>query len=339
MSHKSVLLQAVHDKARVRRLSPRTESTYRRWIIRFIRHHGTCHPRHLGESEVAAFLTHLASEPKVSASTQTQALCALQFLYTTVLGHPLGRLAEMRWAQSRSQLPVVMTGEEVAMVLGQLEGVYWIVGMLLYGSGLRLLECLTLRVKDLDLARCEVRLRTTKGGAPRVTMVPKSLVEHLKQQLVATRLVHQRDLAAGAGEVILPWALGRKYPNAGREWAWQWVFPATRSYAERETGVIRRHHLHESAVQRAVKAAVRRAGIAKPATCHTFRHSFATHLLENGHDIRTIQQLLGHRSVTTTMIYTHVLNKGGLGVRSPADLLGERQGKVLACEGGSPGAS
>lgn len=322
MSPKSVLLQTVHDKARLRRLSPRTERVYRGWILRFIRHHGTRHPRDLGEPEVAGFLTYLASERKVSASTQTQALCALLFLYSTVLGRPLKRLGEMRWAQSRARMPVVLSAAEVSAVLGQLDGVNWLVAMLLYGAGLRLMECLTLRVKDLDLARCELRLRTTKGGVPRVTMVPKSLVERLKQHLVQVRLIHQRDLAAGAGDVVLPDALSRKYPKAGREWAWQWVFPATRTYVEAETGVIRRHHLHESAVQRAVKTAVRKADIAKHATCHTFRHSFATHLLESGHDIRTIQQLLGHRNVVTTMIYTHVLNKGGLGVRSPADLLG-----------------
>ena len=313
MPHKSVLLQTIHDKARLRRL----------WIIRFIHHHGTRHPRELGEPEVAAFLTHLASERHVAASTQTQALCALLFLYSTVLGRPLGRLAEMRWAQSSTRLPVVLTAPEVHAVLGQLKGSYWLVGMLLYGAGLRLLECLTLRVKDLDLTRCEIRVRTTKGGAPRVTMVPKTLlVDQLKQHLLQVRSLHRRDLAAGAGEVTLPGALDRKYPTAGRQWAWQWVFPAGRTYAERGTGVIRRHHLHESAVQRAVKVAVRTADISKRATCHTFRHSFATHLLENGQDIRTIQQLLGHRSLTTTMIYTHVLNRGGLGVRSPADLLG-----------------
>lgn len=322
MSPKSVLLQTVHDKARFRRLSPRTEQVYRSWILRFIRHHGTRHPRDLGEVEVAAFLTHLASERKVSASTQTQALCALLFLYSTVLGRPLGRLGEMRWAQSRARMPVVLSAAEVSAVMNQLDGVYWLVAMLLYGSGLRLMECLTLRVKDLDLARGEIRLRTTKGGGARVTMIPKSLVPKLTQHLQEVRRIHRRDLDAGAGEVMLPGALARKYPKAGREWAWQWVFPAASCYAERGTGVVRRHHLHESTVQRAVKAAVRKADISKRATCHTFRHSFATHLLESGHDIRTIQQLLGHRNVATTMIYTHVLNKGGLGVRSPADLLG-----------------
>ena len=322
MPQKSLFLQTVRDKARAKRLSPRTERVYSRWIVRFIRHHGSRHPRELGEAEVAGFLTWLASERQVSASTQTQALAALLFLFQTVLGRSLGRLPEMTWAQSRNRMPVVLTQDEVGAVLSRLEGVHWLAGMLMYGSGLRLLECLTLRVKDLDLDRGEIRLRQTKGGSPRVTMIPKLLVARLRAHLVTVRLLHQRDLAEGAGSVVLPWALDRKYPNAGREWAWQWVFPAGRTYVEPETGLRRRHHLHESGVQRAVKAAVRRADIPKRATCHTFRHSFATHLLESGHDIRTIQQLLGHRSVATTMIYTHVLNRGGLGVRSPADLLG-----------------
>jgi len=333
MPGKSIFLQTVHDKARTKRLSLRTERVYRRWIVRFIRYHGSRHPNQLGETEVAAFLTHLAVERQVAASTQVQALSALLFLYQTVLGRALARLPEMTWARSRSRLPVVLTAEEVAAVVGRLGGVYQLIALLLYGSGLRLLECLTLRVKDLDFGRGEIRLRSTKGGAPRVTVLPRSVVAPLTQHLEGVRVVHQRDLAAGAGEVVLPWALGRKYPNAGREWAWQWVFPASRTYVERETGVVRRHHLHESAVQRAVKGAVRNARIPKPATSHTLRHSFATHLLESGHDIRTIQQLLGHRSVATTMIYTHVLNKGGLGVRSPADLLDGQRGDSVIFRG------
>jgi integron integrase len=326
MPQKSLFLQAVRDKARVKRLSPRTERAYRHWIIRFIHFHGRRHPKELGEREVARFLTHLAVERKVSASTQTQALSALLFMFRTVLRRPLGRLDGMRWAQSRARIPVVLTPAEVTAILARLDGVYWLIAMLLYGAGLRLLECLTLRVKDIDLDRGEIQLRNTKGGVGRVTVLPKSLTEPLTRHLATVRRLHQRDVAAGAGEVTLPWALDRKYPKAAREWAWQWVFPAARRYAERETGVMRRHHLHESAVQRAIKTAVRQAGIPKPASCHTLRHSFATHLLESGHDIRTIQQLLGHRNVSTTMIYTHVLNKGGLGVRSPADLLGGRKG-------------
>ena len=229
MPQKSLLLQAVHNKARVKRLSPRTERAYRSWILRFIRYHGLRHPRELGPAEVADFLTHLATERKVAASTQTQALCALVFLFQTVLGRPLGRLAEMTWAQSRHRLPVVLTAAEVSAVVGRLDGVYRLVTMLLYGSGLRLLECLTLRIKDLDLARGEIRLRKTKGGSPRVTVLPTSLGPSLEHQLRAARAVHDRDLAAGAGEVELPFALGRKYANAGREWPWQWVFPASRT--------------------------------------------------------------------------------------------------------------
>lgn len=319
MPQKSLFLQAVRDKARLKRLSLRTERAYRGWIVRFINFHGRRHPKELGEAEVAKFLTHLAVERKVAASTQTQALSALLFMFRTVLRRPLGRLDGMRWAQSRARMPVVLTVAEVEAIMARLEGVYWLIGMLLYGAGLRLLESVTLRVKDVDLGRGEIRLRNTKGGVGRVTVLPKSLKDRFVRHLESVRKLHQRDLAAGAGEVVLPWALGRKYPNAGREWAWQWVFPASRRYAERETGVMRRHHLHESAIQRAIKAAVRQAGIPKQASCHTLRHSFATHLLENGHDIRTIQQLLGHRNVSTTMIYTHVLNRGGRGVVSPLD--------------------
>lgn len=323
MPQKSLFLQTVRNKMRAKRLSQRTEQAYVAWIIRFIRHHGMRHPRHLAEADVARFLTWLAAERQVSASTQTQALSALLFMFETVLGRPLARLPEMTWAQSRSRMPVVLTADEVKAVLAQLFGVQRLVATLLYGSGLRLMECLTLRIKDLDLARGEIRLRSTKGGAPRITMIPKVIEEPLRLHLNHVRTLHQRDLAMGAGVVELPGALARKYPNAAKEWPWQWVFPATRPHRVAATGVVRRHHLHETVVQRAMRAAVRRAGIAKRATCHTLRHSFATHLLETGHDIRTIQQLLGHRNVATTMIYTHVLNRGGLGVRSPADLLEE----------------
>jgi integron integrase len=278
-----------------------------------VRFHGTRHPRDLGEGEVAGFLTGLAAERRVSASTQTRALSALLFLFETVLARPLARLPGMTWAQSRHRIPVVLTRGEVKAVLDRLAGVYRLVGLLLYGSGLRLLECLSLRVKDVDLDRGEIRLRTAKGGAPRITMIPRVLIGPLGDQLTRVRALHAEDLAAGAGSVALPGALARKYPRAGAEWAWQWIFPATRRYREAETGISRRHHLHESAVQRAVTAAVRQAGISKRASCPTFRHSFATHLLESGHDIRPIQQLLGHRNVATTMIYTHVLNRGGWG--------------------------
>jgi integron integrase len=263
---------------------------------------------------VAAFLTHLA-ERQVAPSTQMQALCALLFLYEHVLGRPLGKLHELRWARPRARLPVVLTAREVEQVLAGLSGVRWLVAMLLYGSGLRLLECLQLRVKDVDLERGEIRLRATKGGMPRVTVLA-----------AAVRRQHERDVARGAGSVALPGALAAKYPGAAREWPWQWVFPARREHVDRATGERRRHHLHESVVQRAVKAAVLRSGIGKRATCHTLRHSFATHLLESGYDIRTVQELLGHKDVSTTMQYTHVLHRGGLGVRSPADTLGEGGG-------------
>ncbi len=323
MPQKSLFLQTVRYKARVRRLSPRTERVYVAWIRRFIRYHGLRHPKELGEVEVAAFLNHLAAERGVAPSTQTQALCALLFLYGQVLERPLGRLQQLSWAQSRARLPVVLTPEEVEAVLRELKGVPWLVAMLLYGSGLRLLECLQLRIKDVDLARGEIRVRDTKGGKPRVTVLPAAVREPLRGHIEAVRRRHQADLARGAGRVELPGALAVKYPGAAVEWVWQWVFPAARWYVDRVSGERRRHHLHESVVQRAVKAAVLRSGISKRATCHTFRHSFATHLLEARYDIRTVQELLGHKDVSTTMVYTHVLNRGGLGVRSPADGLGE----------------
>jgi integron integrase len=326
MPQKSLFLQSVRSQARLRRFSPRTERAYVAWIRWFIRFHGMRHPRALGEAEVAAFLSHLALERHVAPSTQAQALCVLLFLYEQVLGRPLGRLEGLRWARHRAVLPVVLTREEVDAVLRELTGVPWLVSMLLYGSGLRLMEALQLRIKDVDLARGEIRVRETKGGRQRVTVLPQAVREPLRAHLGAVRRLHDADVRAGAGQVELPGALAAKYPMAAREWAWQWVFPARRRYVAAGGG-LRRHHVHESVIQRAVKAAVRRAGIAKRATCHTFRHSFATHLLEGRYDIRTVQELLGHRDVRTTMIYTHVLNRGGLGVQSPADVLGGGQGK------------
>ncbi|KAB2969670.1 MAG: integron integrase, partial [Thermoanaerobaculia bacterium] len=317
------LLDRLSLEARRRRLSPRTELAYRAWARRFVLFNGKRHPSELGAGDVAAFLTHLAVEHGVSASTQNQALAALLFLYREVLGADLGPLPEAARARRPKRLPVVLSREEARRLLGALAGVERLVALLLYGGGLRLHEALRLRVKDLDFDRHELTVRSGKGDRDRRTMLPAAAAEPLRRHLESVRRLHLQDLAAGMGTVELPGALARKLLSAPKEWAWQWVFPSPRYSADPRSGEVRRHHLHPDRVQRAVSSAARRSGIAKRVTCHTLRHSFATHLLEAGYDIRTVQELLGHRQVTTTMVYTHVLNKGGLGVRSPLDRLSD----------------
>ena len=313
------LLESVHARARVRHLSPRTEKAYRGWIVRFVRYHGTRNPREMGQREIERFLTHLAVNRKVSASTQNQALAALLFLYRDVLDLPEGLAPDAVRAKRGTRLPEVMTRPEVSSVIAHLEGATALIAMMLYGSGLRLSEGLSLRVKDVDLAQRVVLVRAGKGDKDRRTVLSDACVEPLRAHLARVRRLHGRDLAAGHGAVALPEALEVKYPSASREWRWQWVFPARRTYVERDTGVVRRHHLDPSVLQRAIKIAARDAGLTRRISCHTLRHSFATHLLQRGQDIRTIQELMGHRDVRTTMIYTHVAGRGALGVRSPAD--------------------
>ena len=316
------LVDRIRQAARLRHLSRRTEKAYLGWIRRFVLFHDKSHPRSMGAVEVTAFLSHLAVERGVAASTQNQALSALLFLYRDVLGTELPWMDEVVRAKRKRRLPVVLSRAEVTRLLQHISGTPRLMALLLYGSGLRLLECARVRVKDIDFDRRTLLVRAGKGDHDRRTLLPGAAVQPLREQLARARAVHDADLERGAGWVELPAALGRKYPKAGREWPWQWVFPATRIYRDGATGQQRRHHLHESVLQRAVKLAVHQAEIPKKATCHTLRHSFATHLLEDGYDIRTIQELLGHKSVTTTMIYTHVLDRGELGVRSPADHLG-----------------
>jgi integron integrase len=313
------LLDRVRERLRIKHYSIRTEEQYVGWIRRFVRFHGKRHPRDMGAEEVEAFLTHLAVAGNVSASTQNQAKAALLFLYTQVLGVEVGWLKRVTSAKAGRRLPVVLTEEEVRALLAGLSGVHWLLASLLYGAGLRLMEAVRLRVKDVDFARREIVVRDGKGGKDRVTVLPARLIEPLRQQLAKARELHELDRLAGYGEVYLPFALDRKYPRAAREWAWQYVFPATVLSEDPRSGKLRRHHFDEQAVQRAVKNAVRRAGIVKPASPHTLRHSFATHLLQAGYDIRTVQELLGHADVSTTMVYTHVLNRGGRGVLSPMD--------------------
>ena len=318
---KPKLLDRIRQAVRTRHYSVRTERAYVSWVRRFVIFHGKRHPETLGADEIGAFLSHLAVQGKVSASTQNQAMSALLFLYKEVLGKEVPWITDIVRAKEQRRLPVVLTRDEVVAVLGRTSGTPRLMATLLYGAGLRLLECCHLRVKDVDFERGEIVVRGGKGGKDRVTMLPSVAKGPLAEHLARAKRQHDEDRACGWGWVELPGGLERKYVTAGREWAWQWVFPATRTYVDRETGRRRRHHLHESVVQRAVKEAVLAAGIPKHATCHSLRHSFATHLLEDGYDIRTVQELLGHRDVNTTMIYTHVLNRGGRGVRSPADRL------------------
>jgi integron integrase len=313
------LLDRVRDAIRVKHFSIRTERAYVGWIKRYIIFHGVRHPQEMGAAEIEAFLTHLAVKRHVAASTQNQALSALLFLYQQVLKKDLERPLDAVRAKRPKRLPTVMTEEEVMAVITALSGVNQLIAKLLYGSGLRLVESLRLRVKDLDFAQRQIIVRDGKGMKDRITMLPDSLVKPLQEQLQRASMIHQRDLKSGYGAVYLPTALERKYPNANREWCWQYVFPARSLSIDPRSGVRRRHHLGESGPQRAVRKAARLAGINKPVGCHTFRHSFATHLLANGYDIRTVQELLGHKDVKTTMIYTHVLNKGPLAVRSPLD--------------------
>lgn len=320
--HSPKLLDQVRDLIRLKHYSIRTEQAYLGWVRRFILFHGKRHPKEMGAEEVTQFLTHLAVQGNVAASTQNQALNAVLFLYREVLKVDLPWLDGLQRAKKPARLPVVLTREEVRRLLAQLDGTTWLIVALIYGAGLRVLEALRLRVKDIDFQYKQLVVRDGKGQKDRVTTLPESLIDPLQRQLDRVKLLHQRDLREGFGRVYLPHALARKYPNANREWAWQYVFPSLHRSNDPRSDAERRHHVTDSAIQKAVRNAVRSAEIAKPATVHVLRHSFATHLLEDGYDIRTVQELLGHQDLNTTMIYTHVLQKGGRAACSPLDRMG-----------------
>jgi integron integrase len=319
------LVDQVHEAIRLHHYSRRTEQAYWYWIRFFIFFHKKRHPRDMGAPEVTAFLSWLATERNVAAATQNQALSALLFLYKQVLGKDLPWLDGMTRAKRPVRLPVVLSEAEARRLLEQLHGVKWLMGSLLYGAGLRQRECLMLRVKDVDFAYRQILVRDGKGGKDRVAPLPETVVQPMQAHLGRVRQLHHRDLAEGFGQVWLPNALSRKYPKAGLQWGWQFIFPSKSRSAEPETGIIRRHHIYPDTLHRAIKEGARAAGIIKPVSCHTLRHSFATHLLQSGNDIRTVQELLGHSDVSTTMIYTHVMNRGARGVRSPLDGLQERR--------------
>lgn len=313
------LLDQVRDVIRLKHYSLRTEEAYLRWIKQYILFHHKRHPSELDAQDITAFLSHLAVDRQVAASTQNQAASAILFLYREVLARPIDWVDGIQKAKKPSRLPVVFTREEVRAVLARLDGTKWLMASLLYGSGLRLMECMRLRVKDVDFSYHQITVRDGKGSKDRITLLPLALNEPLRQHLSRVKALHEQDLKEGHGRVYLPFALARKYRNADREWAWQYVFPAAKCSTDPRSGREQRHHVREAVLQQAVKGAIRAARINKAGSCHTLRHSFATHLLEDGYDLRTIQELLGHKDVRTTMIYTHVLNRGGKGVRSPID--------------------
>ena len=313
------LLNQVRDAIRAKHYSYRTEETYVQWIRRYILFHNKRHPKDMGVPEIEGFLTHLAVNEHVAAATQNQALSALLFLYRQVLCQPLDERIEAIRAKKSRKLPTVLTPEEVRTVIQSMSGVHRLIVQILYGSGLRLREAMQLRIKDLDFSQQQIIVRDAKGNYSRVTMLPTRLALPLQEHSQGVKRLYHQDLEQGYGSVILPFALAKKYPNANRQWIWQFVFPSSKRCRDPRSGAIVRYHLHESGLQKAIKRAVRSAGLQKRVGCHTFRHSFATHLLQNGYDIRTIQELLGHKDVKTTMIYTHVLNRGGRGVRSPLD--------------------
>ena len=315
------LLERVRRSLRALHYSPRTEEVYIKWIRQYILYHGKKHPDHLNEDHVRRFLTHLAVDKHVSSTTQNQALCAIVFLYKHILKNELGNLGSILWAKKPSRLPVVLTQQEVKSIFQHLHGKPWLIANLLYGAGLRLNECLNLRVKDIDFDYRQINVWEGKGAKSRITMLPESVILPLKNHIERVRKQHYKDLAAGFGSVELPHALSRKYAHADKEFIWQYIFPASRISEDPRSKILRRHHLDESVLRKALKIAVRKAGIHKRVSSHAFRHSFATHLLEEGYDIRTVQELLGHKDLKTTMIYTHVLNRGGRGVVSPADRL------------------
>jgi integron integrase len=317
----SALYAAIDERLRARHGSPRTAEAYVRWARRFIAYSGRQHPENLGPAEVQAFLSNLATKENVSASTQNQALAALLFLYKEVLGKPLDYLHGIVRSKRPTRLPVVLSRGEVRGLFAEISPPWSLMAQLLYGAGLRLMECVTLRVKDIDFERHQLTVRRGKGAKDRITLLPASLEGPLREHLRAWRIEHEQERLKGRGNVSVPFALARKYPNSPREFRWQWVFPASRCYVDQARGELMRHHIHETGLQRAVKEAGLRAQIAKPVSCHTLRHSFATHLLEAGTDLRTIQKLLGHHDVRTTMIYTHVLQSGPFGVKSPLDAL------------------
>ena len=316
-----LVMSEMERELRSRHYSPRTVTTYLSWVTRFIQFHQFKHPKYLGDQEVNSFLSHLAVRLRVSASTQNQALAALLFLYRNIFGQEVGALGDVIRARQSERIPVVMSRSEVSRVLNSLQGRDRLVVEMIYGCGFRLMECLSLRVKDIDFLRNEITVHNGKGAKDRIVMLPVVLKPAIKAHLDNVKQVHESDLRAGWGEVELPGALNRKYPHAPREWSWQFVFPQSKRWVSISDGKEGRSHLDPSVIQRSVKAAVDKSGLVKRISCHTFRHSFATHLLEGGYDIRTVQELLGHKDLKTTMIYTHVLNRGPGGVRSPIDAL------------------